>query len=232
MRRIIIAVDGPAGSGKSTVALKVAQQLGFRYIDTGAMYRAMAWQVLHRDTSPKDLVQVIALALETELEVFPLEQGMGIRVNGIDVTGEIRSEEISAATSAIATIPEVRERLVALYRAQGRDGGVVIEGRDIGTVAFPDADLKVFLTADEGIRAKRRLLQQEVAMDAANLARIEKSIRQRDEQDSQRKHSPLARAMDAIEIDTSSMSIDEVCQTIVELAVQRAGQRMEPISCD
>jgi cytidylate kinase len=225
--KFVIAIDGPAGSGKSTIALKVAQRLGFRYIDSGAMYRAMAWQVLQRGISPQDASRVAAMVQSTVLAVYPREEGMGITVDGHDVTGEIRSEAISAATSAIATLPEVRNRLIELYRAQGRNGGAVIEGRDIGTVAFPDAELKIFLTANERVRAERRLLQQGAAVDAAGLARIENSIRQRDEQDSRRKHSPLARAADALEIDTSSLTIEEVCQTIIDLALQRAGQPKE-----
>ena len=224
MRQLIIAVDGPAGSGKSTVALQVAQRLGLRYIDTGAMYRAMAWQVLHQGISPKDALKVTAVVLETNLEVFAMAEGMGVRVNGQDVTGAIRSEAISEATSAIAVIPEVRERMIAIYRALGRSGGAVIEGRDIGSVAFPDADLKVYLTANEYVRADRRLRQLGMEADASSLARIEDAIRQRDEQDSRRKHSPLTRAADAVEIDTSEMTIEQVCLRVVELALQRAGQ--------
>jgi cytidylate kinase len=164
------------------------------------------------------------VVLEANLEVFAMADGMGVRVNGQDVTGAIRSEVISEATSAIAVIPEVRERMIAIYRALGRSGGAVIEGRDIGSVAFPDADLKVYLTANEHVRADRRLRQLGMEADASSLARIEDAIRQRDEQDSRRKHSPLTRAADAVEVDTSEMTIEQVCMRVVELALQRAGQ--------
>lgn len=226
-RSLVIAVDGPAGSGKSTIARRVAQKLGYRYVDTGAMYRAMAWRVLREGVSLQDREGIINVVLKAELQVYAREDGMGVLVDGRDVTAEIRSERISAATSAIAVIPEVRRLLVEIYRKEGAGGGVVMEGRDIGTVAFPEAELKIFLTASVETRARRRIEQHMASELEENLEGIEESIRRRDQQDSQRQHAPLARAADAIQIDTTSLAIEQVSQQVTDLARKRIFQLSE-----
>jgi cytidylate kinase len=204
----VIAIDGPAGSGKSTVAKVLAQRLGLGYLDTGAMYRAITFAVLRSSVEPEDTEAVAALAGRTDLVV----DDDGVRVDGVDATIEIRGPEVTRAVSLVAANTAVRTELRSRQRewASGRVGGVV-EGRDIGTVVFPDATLKVFLTARADVRAERR--SQEVAdLDyetvAADLAR-------RDTLDEGREDSPLAQADDAVVLDTSGMSIDEVVEVLV-----------------
>lgn len=195
----VIAIDGPAGSGKSTVARTVAAKLGLDYLDTGAMYRSVAWAVLHLELDP-----VAAAALDIEV-------GERIVIAGHDVTGPIRGPEVSAEVSRVAAQPSVREQLVRKQRAwvEARSGGV-IEGRDIGTVVFPDADLKVFLTASEEERARRRSGEAHGVDGAADVAR-------RDRMDSTRAVSPLTKADDAIEVDTTGKTIDEVVDEVLGL---------------
>jgi cytidylate kinase len=204
----IIAIDGPGGSGKSTVARHLAERLGFEYLDTGAMYRAVAFAALRRGIDPSDTEPVAHLVDSLELSVSQ----DGVVVDGVDASIEIRGPEVTRAVSLVAANPAVRTELRSRQRewAAGREGGVV-EGRDIGTVVFPDATLKVFLTARADVRAERR--SQEVTdLDyetvAADLAR-------RDTLDEGREDSPLAQAEDALVLDTSGMSIDEVVERLV-----------------
>ncbi len=204
----VIAIDGPGGSGKSTVARHLAERLGLEYLDTGAMYRAVAFAALRRGIDPSDAEPVSHLVDGLELEV----SDAGVVVDGVDATIEIRGPEVTRAVSLVAANPAVRAELRSRQRewAVGRSGAVV-EGRDIGTVVFPDADLKVFLTARAEVRAERR--SQEVSdldyeMVAADLAR-------RDTLDEGRDDSPLAQADDALVLDTSGMSIEEVVESLV-----------------
>jgi cytidylate kinase len=208
VHRVIIAIDGPGGSGKSTVARHLAERLGLDYLDTGAMYRAVAFAALRRGIDPSDAEPVAHLVDDLELSV----SDEGVVVDGVDATIEIRGPEVTRAVSLVAANPAVRTELRSRQRewAAGREGGVV-EGRDIGTVVFPDARLKVFLTARADVRAERR--SQEVTdLDyetvAADLAR-------RDTLDEGRDDSPLARADDAMVLDTSGMSIEEVVESLV-----------------
>jgi cytidylate kinase len=205
----VIAIDGPAGSGKSTVARRLAKALSLDYLDTGAMYRSVAFAALARGIDPADVAEVGDVARGIDMRVEP--DGT-VTVDGFDVTTQIRGPEVTRAVSAVAAIPGVRAELVSRQREWARRrGGGVLEGRDIGTVVFPDATLKVYLTARPEIRATRRAHEvTELDFDtvAADLAR-------RDALDSGRDHDPLAQADDAIEVDTSDLTIDEVVALIV-----------------
>ncbi len=206
----VVAVDGPAGSGKSTVARAVAARLGFDYLDTGAMYRAVAFEAIRRGVDPHDAVRVGEIARQMDLEVSDR-----VVVNGADATIEIRGPEVTRAVSAVAAHPEVRSEMVLRQRewAAGRTG-VVMEGRDIATVVFPKAEVKVFLTASETARAERRskeMLDRDYNEVAADMVR-------RDRADSTRAASPLAAAPDAAVIDTTALTSDNVVAKVLELA--------------
>lgn len=206
----IIAIDGPAGSGKSTVARAVADRLRMDYLDTGAMYRAVAFAAMRRGIDPNDAEPVARLTRDLQLEVAEK-----VTVDGVDASIEIRSPEVTRAASAVATNPEVRSELVRRQREwAAAHGGGVIEGRDIGTVVFPSADLKIYLTADDAERASRRskeMLELHYDEVAADLAR-------RDHTDATREASPMAVADDAVRLDTTGQDIDEVVESVVALA--------------
>lgn len=215
---LIIAIDGPAGSGKSTVAKIAAHNLGFLYLDTGAMYRAVAWRALEEgiDLTGGDALASIA---RDEPIVFGGEKGASVSIGGKDVTSVIRTAQVDKAVTPVSACPEVRSALVDQQRAFGRAHDIVMEGRDIGTVVFPDADLKIFLTASPEQRAHRRSEQNILTGvgDTDEQAILADLIR-RDTCDSTRKTAPLVKADDAVELDTSEMSIDQVVGRIVELA--------------
>lgn len=206
----VIAIDGPAGSGKSTVAKAVASRLGLDYLDTGAMYRAVAFAAIRRGIDPEDVDRVAELARQIDLEV-----GDSVKVDGADATIEIRSPEVTRAVSVVAANPGVRKELVARQREWGSlHGGGVVEGRDIGTVVFPDADVKVYLTAEDQERASRRskeMLDLRYDQVAADIAR-------RDHADSTRAASPLSVAPDAVVLDTTGLGVDAVVSTVLEMA--------------
>jgi cytidylate kinase len=206
----VIAIDGPAGSGKSTVAKELARRLGLDYLDTGAMYRAVAFAALSRGVEPDDDERVGDIARAAEIEV----DERGVRIDGIDATVEIRGPEVTRSVSLVAANPVVRSELRERQRAWARRrGGGVIEGRDIGTVVFPDAALKVYLTAQPDVRATRRA-KEVTDLDYHTVAA---DIARRDAYDQSRRHSPLAEADDAVIIDTSALSIDEVVDRLQEL---------------
>jgi cytidylate kinase len=196
----LIAIDGPAGSGKSTVARAVARRLGLAYLDTGAMYRSAAWAALRAGADLADTARVAAIAAEINIDM-----GSTVSVDGVDVTEAIRQAEVNTAVSIVAAQPAVRAEMVRRQRAwaDAHGGSGVVEGRDIGTVVFPDADVKVFLTADPSVRASRR--EEEADID------------RRDRLDSSRAASPLAKADDAIEIDTSTSSVEQVVDRVLAL---------------
>jgi cytidylate kinase len=211
----VIAIDGPAGSGKSTVARKLAERLGLRYLDTGAMYRAVTFAALRRNIDPGDPDPVAALARRVDLEVT-LEH---VRVDGVDATIEIRGPEVTRAVSVVAANPAVRTEMVARQREWAqRHGGGVIEGRDIGSVVFPEAELKVYLDARPEVRAARR--SQEVT--DLSYETVAADIARRDALDQGRESSPLTRAGDAVEVDTSDLQIDDIVELI-------AAQVEEPV---
>ena len=205
---VIIAIDGPAGAGKSTVARRVATELGIEYLDTGAMYRAVTFGVLSREIDPSDADSVIAVCRRLELNI----SADRVVVDGVDATTAIRGPEVTSAVSAVAATPEVRKFLVELQRAWIRDrGSGVVEGRDITTVVLPDADLKLFVTASPRVRAERRVAESGGDVDA-----VEAAIAERDRRDETREASPLSIASEAVVIDTSEMSIDDVVADVLK----------------
>lgn len=213
----IVAIDGPVGAGKSTVAMGVARALGIRYIDTGAMYRSVAWLALRQGVDLRDERAVASIAASASIEFVPANSRQGVVVNGTDVTEAIRTPEVSEAASVVSAHPAVRHAMVALQRRMGAEGGVVMEGRDIGTVVFPDAEVKVFLDASPEERARRRfkeLVAKGVAVDYESLKKAEE---ERDRRDSTRAHSPLRRAPDAVVIDTTGLTVQEIVDRIVQL---------------
>lgn len=217
MRKIIIAIDGPAGSGKSTTARLLAQKLGYLYIDTGAMYRAVTLFWL-RSGLPLESSSIENLLPKIMFELKQVNDTLFVYLNGIDVTKEIRSPEVTKYVSPISAIPSVREFLVSLQREYAKDGGVVLDGRDIGTVVFPNAHLKIFLTADINERVRRRLKDLKEKNFDIDVVDVRRQILERDRIDSSREHSPLRKAEDAILLDTTNLTIDEQVQRIYELA--------------
>ena len=218
MRKLIIAIDGPVGSGKSTVARRVAQLLDYIYVDTGAMYRAIALQANRRGISLDANDDLVTLAGDTKIDLRAQDGTQQVLLDGEDVTVAIRSPEISQAASKVATVPGVRHVLVTEQRRAGHKGGVVMEGRDIGTVVFPDAELKIFLTASPEIRAERRWHEHQHKGDSMDLTRTLDEIRQRDKRDRERTSSPLVRAADAVLVDCTAMDPEEVARLVVMLA--------------
>ncbi|MFY1585423.1 (d)CMP kinase [Micromonospora sp. WMMD734] len=215
--RCVVAVDGPSGSGKSTVSRRLAAGLGARYLDTGAMYRAITWAVLRSGVDLADAAAVGKVAEEVELRIGTDPQGYGVTVDGVNVDREIRGPEVTGAVSAVAAVPAVRALLVARQRELITHAGrIVVEGRDIGAVVAPDADLKVYLTASEAARARRRSAEDavDVAATAADLAR-------RDRLDSTRTVDPLRQSADAVELDTTELGIDEVVDLLRGLLTER-----------
>ena len=211
---MIIAIDGPAGAGKSTIAKKVADSLGYVYIDTGAMYRAFTYELLTSSISLSDIEEINKVLEKTNIEFKNNE----IFLNNLNVTNEIRSKNVTANVSAVSAIPQVREKLVNLQRKIASESNSILDGRDIGTVVFPNAELKIFLTASVKIRALRRYNELIAKDKNIDINEIEAEIEKRDKLDSSRETSPLIKAADAIEIDTSDLSIDEVANTILKLS--------------
>lgn len=223
---MIVAIDGPAGSGKSTVAHAIAERCGLTFLDTGAMYRCVTLACLRAGVDVQDSEAVAAMAQRVRIEFGTNDAGQTVILDGDDVTADIRTPEVDRNVSAVAAVPEVRTAMVALQRAIGETGDVVAEGRDIGTVVFPRAEVKVFLTADAAARAHRRAVQREggdaakdanATADAQEEQKILEDIRKRDELDSTRKTAPLKPAEDAHHIDSSNLSVDEVVAEIERL---------------
>ena len=226
--RLIIAIDGPAGSGKSTVARRVAATLGYIYLDSGAMYRALALKALERRVRLDDEAALEALARETHIVLKPAtpeQEAAGLKnrvfLDGREVTEEIRGAVVAQAASRLATIAGVREVLVSEQQRAGEGGGVVMEGRDIGTVVFPRAELKIFLDASPETRAQRRWKEHQEKGDSVTLLEVLQEVRERDRRDRERKVSPLVRAKDAMLLDNTAMGIEETARLIVFLARER-----------
>jgi CMP/dCMP kinase len=222
-RRPIIAIDGPAGAGKSTIAKLVAQTLGYIYIDTGAMYRAVAWKSVQENVPLAQADTITALAEQMTIR-FDRSDGQRVLAGEVDVTEAIRTPEVTQLSSPVSAISGVRRRLVEMQREMSADGGVVMEGRDIGTVVFPNAEVKVFLTASPEERARRRMLELAENGIEATLDDLAAQMRERDVRDSTRADSPLKQAADAAAIDTDGMSIDEVVAAILALCEKRTSQ--------
>jgi cytidylate kinase len=220
MRRLIIAIDGPSGAGKGTVARALAARLGYRHVDTGAMYRGVAWKAVQERVDLANEAAVTSIAEGSRLDVTD-----GVcQVDGHDVKQAIRTPEIDAAAAAVARLPRVRDVLIARQREMGRGGGVVMEGRDIGTVVFPHADLKVYLDASPEERARRRAHDPSHAAGkgASAVSEVASALAARDRSDRTRTTSPLAQASDAVRIDTTGLSVDEVVNRVLTLAHQRS----------
>jgi len=224
-RKLIIAIDGPVGSGKSTVARRVAELLGYVYVDTGAMYRALAIKAHGHGIPLEEEDRLAVMAGETHIDLRNEGGVQKVLLDGADVTTTIRTPEVSQAASKIAVLASVRRVLVAEQRRAGQLGGVVMEGRDIGTIVFPDADLKIFLTASAEVRSERRYRDHQRKGDAIDLERTIAEVRERDRRDIERETSPLARAPDAVLVDSSAMDAEEVARLIVLLAKEQTEKR-------
>lgn len=217
-----IAIDGPAGAGKSTIAKMVAKELGFIYVDTGAMYRAIAVYLTENGISPEDEVVVADSISDISVEIRYENDAQMVYLNGENVTGKLRTEEVGNMASKASALPCVREKLLSLQRNLAETNDVVMDGRDIGTNILPNAELKIYLTASTAVRAKRRYDELVGKGESgADLAKIEKDIALRDKQDMERKIAPLKMAGDAVLVDSSFMGIDEVAETIIRLAKER-----------
>jgi CMP/dCMP kinase len=218
---LVITIDGPAGAGKSTVAQKVAARLGLRYVDSGATYRAAALKVLEAGMDPHDEAAVAKVIGATDVQVTTDGGEPHVLVDGDDVTARLRTSEVTLAAAQVSRLPEVRAKLIEIQRAFARERGVVMEGRDIGTVVFPRAPLKIFLKADVEERARRRLKQDSREGRDATLEKTAYEIGRRDQLDAERKISPLMPAPDAVEIDSTNLLADQVVEQIVALAGER-----------
>jgi cytidylate kinase len=212
----IVAIDGPSGSGKSTVAALLAKKLGYMHLDTGAMYRAVALAAVLDNVPYDDAKGLDMLCEQIRLEMRRNDDVVSVYLNGRDVTEEIRSPEMSLGSSAVSAVPEVRSHMVRLQRDIGSSGGIVAEGRDMGTVVFPDTSAKFYLDGSPEERARRRWLQlKEMGMDDAP-EKVRREMDERDQNDTSREHSPLKKADDAINLDTTGMSIDQVIEKLAD----------------
>lgn len=221
MRKIVVAIDGPAGAGKSTIAKLAAEKLGYAYIDTGAMYRSVAWKFLQTGKEfAEDFISNLSQTMVIEFR--PEAKVNRVFVDGVEVTNAIRTPEVTGIVSKVAAIGAVREAMVDQQRRMGEIGGVLMDGRDIGTVVFPNAELKVFLTASVEERASRRYKEMVAKGEQVDFEQLKADIAFRDKQDSERAISPLKQAEDAIYLDTSDMNIDQVVAKIMSLVEERA----------
>lgn len=222
-QRFSIALDGPSGAGKSTIARALAQRLGVTYLDTGAMYRAVALYVLNAGAQPGAKDQVIPLLDEIDIEIRFTDAGQRVLLNGQDVSEAIRENPVSPAASQVAAIPEVRERLVAMQREMASQRSVVMDGRDIGTAVLPDATLKIFLTASAHERARRRFEELRQKGEEVEFEALQRQMLERDYNDSHRAASPLRRAEDAVKLDSTGMDIEQVVEAAEALLREKIG---------
>lgn len=222
MKKLTVAIDGPAGAGKSSAARLAAGNVHYLYIDTGAMYRAITWAILQHHVDIQDEGAVGSFIQPLSIRLEPLADTCRVYVNATEVTEEIRTQEISFHVSSVAALAVVRQKLVQLQRDMAKQGGVILDGRDIGTVVLPDADIKIFLTASVHSRAKRRYLEMQAKGSTETLEEIENSIAQRDYQDSHRAVSPLKQADDAMLLDNSELNLEETADVITKLIRQKA----------
>ncbi|HUK87759.1 MAG TPA: (d)CMP kinase [Terriglobales bacterium] len=219
-RKLVIAIDGPAGSGKSTVAARLARELGYVNIESGAMYRALALKAIECDASFDDERALVALAADSQIALEPTLTGNRVLLDGQDVSERVREADVTEAASRVSVHPAVREWMVERQRELGARGGVVMEGRDIGTKVFPGAEVKIFLDADPSVRGERRFRQQGAAEKSEAVL---KELRERDQRDRSRAVSPLVPAADAVVIDSTSLSIEQVLARIGQVVAQKLG---------
>jgi len=209
-RKLVIAIDGPAGAGKSTIASRLAKALGYVTLESGAMYRALALKAIEGGIAAEDGAALLALAERSTIDLEPTSEGNRVLLDGCDVSGRIRERNVTDAASRVSTHPAVREWMVNRQRAMGAQGGVIMEGRDIGTVVFPNADVKIFLDADPSVREGRRVTQANAQDDPARAEKLKQDLRERDLRDTTRAAAPLKAAEDAIHIDSSALTIEQV----------------------
>ena len=221
MKKFAVAVDGPAGSGKSTVAKEIAKALGILYIDTGAMYRTVGMACLKKGIDPADEGAVVASLDDLDMKIFPEAGGQRILLDGEDITSRIRTEEIGKAASSVAAYQKVREKLVEIQQGLAKEQSVIMDGRDIGTKVLPDAEVKIYLDASVEERAKRRVGELEVQGKTADLEIIREEIAHRDYQDMHRENSPLCRAEDAVNVDTTGLDIPAVTEKLLALIAEK-----------
>ncbi len=227
-----VAIDGPSGAGKSSMARKLAQRFGFIYVDTGAIYRTVGLAVYRGGTDRKDQRSVMELLKTLEIRIAYNDAGeQSMYLNGEDVSADIRRPEISICASDVSAHQEVRDYLMEMQRRMARENNVIMDGRDIGTVVLPEAELKIFLTASPEVRARRRMLELEVKGIAADYEKVLEDIRYRDSQDSSRAAAPLKQAEDALLVDTSELDFDESLAILSELVIRRLSRDMEADGC-
>lgn len=220
-KNIQIAIDGPAGAGKSTIAKIVAEALGFTYIDTGAMYRAVTYKAMQQNIHLDDEAKLAEMLMTSTIELKPSPQGQLVFLDGRNVSAEIRSNEVTSSVSQVAAHAKVRELLVAQQQRLAANGGVVMDGRDIATHVLKDAELKIFMSATVEERARRRLIDNQKRGIDSSLEKLQEEIALRDKKDSEREASPLIQAEDAIFLDTTALSIDDAAQAILKLAEEK-----------
>lgn len=219
-KKLVIAIDGPAGAGKSTVAARLARKFGYVNLESGAMYRALALKSIETNTDRTSEAALVALAQNSIIELVPTSEGNRVLLDGRDVSTRIRERDVTDAASVVSVHPRVRELMVRLQRRMGANGGVIMEGRDIGTVVFPNAEVKIFLDADQNVRAGRRIAQVN-ASDPERAAKVVQDMQERDRRDSTRATSPLVAAPDAIHVDSSRLNIEQVIAEIERIVTRR-----------
>ncbi len=224
MKKSVVTIDGPAGSGKSTTAKLVAKRLGYTYLDTGAMYRAMTLKALRAGVDLEDAEALGRVATDTDVTIKTEPDGTRVILDGVDVTDLIRERDVTRNSSVVSAAKGVRKRMVELQRKIGAQGGIVAEGRDIGSVVFPRAEVKIYLDADLRCRAIRRERELEAKGKPVPLERIEEDIRARDAYDSGREHSPLVVPEDAVTVDTTDLTIDEQVERVLEEVRKSQGE--------